>query len=490
VIIFTNQEDVRSILSANGYEFAGTNIKIELLAPTGPRSATFSFSDTKPRDESSASAKEELTATLKSFLARRYDANAKLLDLSSIVKDQGIQAIGLSDLNIKSKFFTALMLICDEVFPAKDVVESITLKENELKDVGPVTALSQTFPDLKNLDLCHNQLATMRNISRWQHKFKNLEHIVLTGNPLEESVPDFKAQLVRWFPKLHLVDLNELPADMLEAARAKKTPPKVQAGAFQDQGGVAETFLKNFFAGYDNNRQGLVEYYYDDTSRFSLDVNTKALRDPSQKTQPHEWESYIRLSRNLLRINNLGARMKRSHQGTAAVREIFGQLPATLHPDFATESQKWLVECQIQYGLPDPTGQYPDGVNGLLVTVHGEFKEVDNNKLRSFDRTFILGPGGPNGVRVVNDMITIRAYGGIKAYQVSQEPTPPITDATINAATEQDLMIVEMMKQTGMNAEYSRLCLEQSGYAFADALVAFANAKANIPAEAYVQQAV
>jgi nuclear RNA export factor len=422
-----------------------------------------------------------LSAKFKEVITRRYREAEQLLDLSAICEDPELKAIGLTSLTSRSKFFPALMKICDDVFPAKETsVISVLLDNNSLQDVAPVTTLAFTFPAIKNLSLANNKLSSMKSIVRWQHKFKELEHIVLTNNTLEQEVPDFKAQLLRWYPKLHSVDGAALPAAELEAARAKKTPPKARPGRFNDPDGVAGQFLTNFFNGYDNDRKGLASYYYDDKSRFSMNINTKAMSAPSQKMQQGEWDSYIRLSRNLVKITHAGARMKRSHEGTQAITDIFTQLPATRHPG-PDEQQKWCIECELLPGLPDPTGQTPGGVNGLLVTVHGEFEEVQTQKVRSFDRTFTLGPNGSGGVRVVNDMLTIRAYGGTKAYEAAT------VDPAAEETAQRQLMIIEIMKRTGMNAQYSAMCLEEAGFDFEKALVAFEQAKANIPAEAYAQ---
>jgi nuclear RNA export factor len=482
-------DDVKSVLSANGYQWGGTNVKIEMLTPSGPRSDTkFSFHNSTSSEQSSHSP-AELRAIFRAVITRRYDANVKLIDLSQICNDPDLKTLGIGPtLGPRSKLLQALLVVVDEIFKTrqekKEKVQFLTLKENGLEDVSVVTAVAQAFPDVLNLDLSYNKLASMKSISRWQHKFRHLEQIVLKENPLEQNEPDFVQQLIRWYPNLKMIDLAEIPAEVLHAARARKPIPKVQVGRFEDQGGVAEGFLKNFFAGYDQDRKALADYYYDSTSRFSLDVNTHALRDPStasQKMATREWDSYLRHSRNLTKITNLPARMRRSHQGTTAISDIFTQLPATRHPDFAAEPQKWLVECQTMRCVPDPSGANPGGVNGLIITVHGEFEEVDSKKVRSFDRTFILGPGGPNGVRVVNDMITIRAYGGIKAFEA--EPAAPVD----NEAAQQQMIVLEIMKRTGMNQEYALMCFQESNHDFAEAMANFEKAKASIPPAAFVQ---
>lgn len=145
-----------------------------------------------------------------------------------------------------------------------------------------------------------------------------------------------------------------------------------------------------------------------------------------------------------------------------------------------------MVEAFPMTGLSDPSGQTKEGVNGLCVVVHGEFYESPQTpakrKIRSFDRTFVLGPGGtnPEGIVIVSDLLSVRAFGGVKAFE--PESAMPKT-----VEEEQAAMIAEVQRQTGMNAHYSALCLEQTNWRVEAALESFAQAKGNIPAEAYVQ---
>jgi nuclear RNA export factor len=470
-------------LSINGYAFAGANIKVTLAdAPAGGRSS-FAFNqkdDTGP----DLGDPQQVKQIFRSMLARRYNMETKLLDLSALGQDADFNKLGLSE--ISARIFTVIMRICDDVFTTnkakEESVNAITLANNRLKDVAIVTSLASTFPALKNLDLSNNSISEMRDLQRWRHKFRQLEHIVLTNNPIEQEVPDAKVELIKWYPKLHSINLVRIPPAELEAIRAKKGPPKVQVGRFDDQGGIGENFLKTFFAGYDSDRNTLAQHYYDNASTFQMQVNTRSLRDPSQpKPQGNEWTHYIKHSRNLLKINHTHAQARRSYSGASDIANVFAELPATRHPDFATSPEKWLLECRSQPGLPDLTGTAPGGVNGLVITTHGEFEEPQHNKLRSFDRTFVLGPGGPNGVRVISDSLTIRAYGGCEAFQPEPQEAPQL-----NEAQEKEMMALEVSKVTGMNMQYSVMCLEQVGWSYQEALAAFTNAKDSIPPEAYI----
>jgi nuclear RNA export factor len=161
----------------------------------------------------------------------------------------------------------------------------------------------------------------------------------------------------------------------------------------------------------------------------------------------------------------------------------FESYPPTSHPPL-TDSSKWIVEAMPVPGLPDPSGASA-GVTGLVITVHGELSEhprTTRMKTRSFDRTFTLGPGAtPSGVRVLNDMLLLRSYGGTAAF-----PGAVQEQAAAGQMTREQ-MVAEVRRLTGMNEAYSAMCLEQTSWRMDAAVESFHAVKATIPPEAYVQ---
>lgn len=101
-------------------------------------------------------------------------------------------------------------------------------------------------------------------------------------------------------------------------------------------------------------------------------------------------------------------------------------------------------------------------------------------KTRSFDRTFTLGPGSTaTGVRVLNDMLTLRSYGGTGAF-------PGAVQEAQRELSKED-MVREVARLTGMNDAYSAMCLEQTAWRIDAAVDSFRSVKASIPPEAFVQ---
>ena len=454
---------------------------------------------------------------LRGVLERRYNFESKVLDLSALGQDEELNKANIFDKSSTTrKIFPALMRVLELSFDTEAerhaAITGVSLASNGLADLTDVTTLSLTLPKLHNLDLSNNNFKGLSSLHAWRKRFYHLQHIILSGNPLEQNEPEYPQEVVKWYPNLRV--LNDIQVRTEEELAKKTTPTElpfpIRSPLFQDEGGIAEGFVRTFFAGFDSDRAALAAHYYDDQSDFSFSVNTQAPRDPAatQQTEKQEWDLYIKNSRNLKKISQLPARQNRHFRGPKAVADAFAALPKTKHPDLASEARKWMVEAHIQPGVPDPTGQSTNGVDGFMITLHGEFDELDATtgqpgKKRSFDRIFIIGPGGPSGVRVVNDMLTVRAYGGTQAFDPDNfeawntaapnatnnaDPSAPQLPAGITLQIAEQ-MVVELQKQTGMTLQYAKDCLEQVKWDFEKGLQAFASVKANLPREAFVAQA-
>ena len=399
------------------------------------------------------------------------------------------------------------MKICDSIFTTahskEEAIVSISLANNALTTIASVTTLSQTFPALSNLDLSNNKLKNLNALAGWRWKFRKLDQLILTGNPIETEMPTYKDDIMQWYPTL--TTLNTIQIRSPEAAKAAvngKLPIPILGPSFRDEAAISENFIKQFFPAYDGDRTALVNGYYDSQSTFSVSINLSAphTAEPARQKLP-SWEAYLRRSRNLTKITHPPSRMSRLYTGNESIRDGFSTLPATRHPDIMVEPQKWCVECHTIPGLPDLNGTSPSGVGGLMVMLHGEFAEVDvstgqSTGLRSFDRTFVLGPGGGvGGIRVVCDTLVLRPYGGHDAWRPEVEENGCISTAQglhqsnvplgfamtgpgkSEEQVQKEVMAVELSNRTGMTLEFSGLCLEQCGWNLEGAAVSFEQAK-------------
>ncbi|KKY28073.1 putative mrna export factor mex67 [Phaeomoniella chlamydospora] len=440
---------------------------------------------------------------LTNILKKRYNPSFKILNLSDLGQDADLQQMGIlgSETTVK-KFFPALMKMADSMFETqakkRDMVIGVTLAGNSLSDLGLVTTLAATFPDLKALDISNNSFKSIESLKRWQWKFRGLEHIIIAGNEVDQ-MPEVRPTLLKWFPKLSMIN-NEQVRSPEELAR-KLNPIPIQIGSFHDEQGIAAKFLTAFFPLFDNNRDAAVQTFYDAQSNFSLSVNTHAPRE--QNTDFPTWESYIKKSRNLIKLNHLSARMNRLTTGAESIAQAWSQLPKTRHPSFATQGDMWLVECHHIPRLPDQPGQIVGGVSGLLITTHSSWEEIDVStnlpkQAISFDRTFVLGPGGSNGIRIISDILCLRAFGGFGAFKAegvaSQNEQPDVPPGFGQPATgkpdeqvKQEAMILGICLKTRLKLDLAKQCLEMNWWDMEKAFLNFQDLKANgqIPEGSY-----
>lgn len=471
LFIGASKEDAEELIKLNTFTFAGTALEIvESTEELGQPSKATESKET-----------QELRAKLQSILGSRYFQANKLLKLDALSTDAELVQLGMFENRDRAlKTFKGLMVICDDLFKTaqekRDAIESISVANNGIDDVAQVENVANTFPQLKNLDMSGNQIANLKAMERWKGKFKELKTLYMAGNPIEAAEPTYQNTLLEWFPKLQDINGVELrtAAQIAEREEALKPKPIPQSGPdFRDLNGIGEKFLLEFFGAYDTDRPGLVGRLYDEDSQFSLAVDTQSVRDESAP-MPLPWAAYLKFSRNLVKITHQNARATRLFKGANGIRDLWMSLPRTLHPNIKADLNKYIMDCHPLPGLVDPSGQNPLGVEGLIITVHGEFDEEDPKTTtagkRSFSRTFILGPGQParGGIRVVSDILSLRAYN----------PLPNVFDASAAApaAPAQDqhqAMLAELCKQTGMTPQYSEMCLSQVNWEFDKALVIF-----------------
>lgn len=144
---------------------------------------------------------------MKDFLARRYDAANKLLNLSNIVDDQEILKSGMFATEAtQKKFFPALMIVCDDMLETQEAkeaaIQSVTLSGNGLSNLNSVYKLCWQLNHIKNLDLSNNAFSTLESLKPWKQRFKNLEHIIVDPFP----IPAWEEELTSWFPRLKIIN--------------------------------------------------------------------------------------------------------------------------------------------------------------------------------------------------------------------------------------------------------------------------------------------
>ena len=374
------------------------------------------------------------------------------------------------------------MQLFEEAFETReqkqDALISVNLSHNGLSTLATVTSLAQEFPNLKNIDLSNNELRSFGALGHWRRRLRNLDLLILSNNPIEQAIPNYHEDIINWYPTLRILNGVQVRSDeavfALQQSRADAAkgalPFPVGPPNFNDVGGVGEQFLLDFFASYDKDRVALASKYYDAHSIFSLSVNNSSHSDKAGKMAPGTWDAYIRKSRSLSKLDSTRAIIAREHDGLTQISKCWNSLPKTHHPSLTTDHAKWLVESHTITGLPAPNMPLGTSFSGLLITLHGEFEELDHAKARrSFDRSFVLGPGvAPGSVRVISDMLILRAYGGSEAW---------IVDPAVAERAQKEQMVLEFSQKSRLNLKYALMCLEESGWNWDTAIARFESVK-------------
>ncbi|KAK3330230.1 hypothetical protein B0H66DRAFT_51581 [Apodospora peruviana] len=489
VWINVSKADVPDLLHLNGYSYAGGTLTITETTERMPTA-----------DDKISNAAEETKQKLNAVLAKRYNPEARLLDLSALGADDILSSMGtFGSQSLAEKAFKALMILASSQYKRRDekkeALQAVSIARNDINDVDQVFQLAISLPDLRRLDLSGNNLDSLSKISKWKNRFHYLEELHLTGNPVVNQ-ENYAMELLQWFPSLSNLNGQTVrtPEEVAAALKALDPTPLPQYPSNIRDGGnnVAAIFLQNFFPMFDNDRARLASEFYDSDSWFSLAVIPNSGR-------PLPWKSYLKYSRNVQRFGGgrNPALMQRLFTGGSLIADMWKILPPTRHPALDQPGQ-WLIDSHTFPHLADPSGH--GSAMGLIITVNGVFEEADASAslygTRTFTRTFTLGPSKPSNpppqhpYRVISDQLMLHDWKPQVAI-VEQTPTvvapvPAVGPVLIDDALKLQ-MTQELSKRTGMTAEYSGLCLSgPANWNFDLALKSFEEQKAVLPPAAFI----
>lgn len=411
----------------------------------------------------------DVVSILRTFLASRWRADARLLDLSAMATDPGLASANIRPPGAKGAhrdIGTALWKLSSEMFGG---MSALSLANNGFTTLQPLATLSQYLPALESLSLEHNDIRQTRDLDALASRrfpLAALHELLLVGNPLQTGAlaahneEGYRRDVLAKFPTLRLLDrrpVSEIEhgfAQLFQGrARARsaadaRVPLRnfcVQtAGGFVDGDAarIVPEFLSMFFARYDQDRAALAPAYAPDAA-FSYCLNTAA--PPRARaarlvhTLPHQKElvadRYIDLgSRNVMRSHNQKALLRSLHRGPAAIAAFLARLPPTAHP--LHDATRFVVDAWILPNVDVRAHTGADRPDALLfITVHGEFAELPSRGLRSFDRTFVVAPAAPMSPAaaagwpcvIVSDQLTLRHYSLPDAWAPGALPTGDVS---------------------------------------------------------------
>ncbi|KAL8666707.1 MAG: hypothetical protein Q9202_001245 [Teloschistes flavicans] len=494
MVFEVKKSEVGRILKSDGLSFRGTHLSVR-------RAHHHQDKDEHTPNTTEIESAQDLQK-LTGVLADREDTRTKILTLERLDEDARLGTLGAPISNTitttQATPFQRLMRLCESgsIFRSRadkvERIESISLTNNGLLDVSHILELAKAFPDIRNLDLSQNEFRELKALELFRGKFKRLDWLILSPNPIESWNPNYIQTVVEWFPSLRRLNQTQIRSDEAAAAAVAAATAKDDAlpmttlkDNFQDQDHIAENAIRQLINGMDKDRGSLARTLYDDESTFSLSYNPSP---PLLLTaQSASWEPHLHQDRNLQNVSQLGPRIQRMAKGIKAIEEALKLLPPTRHADLVTESNKYSFDCTPVPGIPDPKVQNASGVLGFKVDIRGSFDEINNttNKFvtRSFDRVLILGPGAKAGtVRIVSDMLMLRAEGGHEALQTNATTTADLQAGTgstglllpgaIDSAeeTKRASMADQISKATGLTMQLTTQLLVDSGWNFKLAL--------------------
>ncbi|KAI8390949.1 uncharacterized protein BYT42DRAFT_175572 [Radiomyces spectabilis] len=419
-----------TITRLDGYIFGSEQLSIRL------------FSETSATNDMMADEPKKVTTidTLRAFLRSRWNSDMKYLNLDDmasdpILKKGGIRPPGAS--GATEVVGPAMMKLAGEMF---EEVTTISFARNRLRNVQPISVMTQYLPNLQNVSFQDNLIGKYEGIDALSGtgKLKHLREFVLLGNPLRESEIKQRGNdrayirnMVKRFPTMVLLD--GVPAALTEEERqsvqksGKVLPLDTKSNFFDNEASQSTgwDFLNRYFQAFDSNR-GPLAALYDANAMFSVSTRLKLRKDnkirrrEKKKMMEDEGEkvTWTTMDRNLAKSSSKTPG-KHLICGPEAIGDALVRLPATIH-DLKT-TKDFVMDA---YQLP----------LGLCVHLHGEFKEDENSGPLSFDRTFILRPAIPGSramaegwpYMILSDMLCVRDYVGNQGFQPNQQATTSI----------------------------------------------------------------
>ncbi|EPB85258.1 hypothetical protein HMPREF1544_07939 [Mucor circinelloides 1006PhL] len=414
----------RILVRLDGYIFGAQQLRIRFFDPTLAAASTAS------PVASEGNKKLSTIDIMRNFLKSRWNGEIKFLNLDDmsadpILKKSGIKPPGAP--GASASVGPALMKLAGEMF--SDVV-TISFARNHLKNVQQISTLAQYLPNIQNLSLQDNLIKEYDHLEALSGtgKLKYLRELLMAGNPLRENEIKQRGndrayirQMVKRFPSLVLLDSCPVQLSEQEIATVHKTgrvlPLDNKPNLFDNEVSQAAAidFISKYYQQFDTNRAVLAALY-DSNAIFSVTSNVKLRaqqkirrKDKKKMMDDEEKLTWAALSRNLM-----GKSKRQEGKGLMVGPEVIGttlcRLPTTIH-----DLQK--VEDFVVDAHQSPVG--------LLISLHGEFKEEESTPPLSYDRTFLLRPATPDSPAmasgwpyiIMNDMLCVRDYIGNQGFK-------------------------------------------------------------------------
>ncbi|MBN3301952.1 NXF1 factor, partial [Amia calva] len=405
--------------------------------------------------------KPEHLEQLKQCLSKRFDASQQALDLSSIRTDPDLVSRNIEVILNRTCGMQGINDIIEENIPE---LLSLNLNNNRLYKLDEVSELVRKVPNLKILNLSHNELKSERVLDKVKG-FK-LEELWLEHNPLCENFkdqPSYISAIREKFPRLLRLDGHVLP----RLITFEIDPPttlsacKGSTSVGRKVKRVIQRFLQEYYKVYDSGNRWLLLEAYQDGATFSLSYpfcsqnpyrcSLEGYKTSSNVKEPKDPTSWFHLQ-------------KQTRQGVVA---LLSELPKTQH-----DPSSFVVDV------------HTSTKKIVSFTVTGVFKEVNEksgDSVRMFSRTFITVPAANSGLCIVNDELFVQNAKPemIRRAFATLAPLPPSSSVPRLTAKQQKMLSI-FSTRSRMNLEWSQKCLQDNAWDFNRASQIFTQLKVRL----------
>uniref|UniRef100_A0A8C5DTV0 Nuclear RNA export factor 1-like n=1 Tax=Gouania willdenowi TaxID=441366 RepID=A0A8C5DTV0_GOUWI len=335
----------------------------------------------------------------------------------------------------------AVIKIIEENIPQ---LTSLNLSHNCIQRLDELSELVTKVPHLKALNLSHNDLKSEHELDKL--KGLKLVELWLVRNPLCDLFKDpssYVSAVCQKFPQLLKLDGNDLPPHIGFDVETPTTLPPCKVSQCDAELSVVFCLFHRYYSVYDSgDRQSLLGAYHDEAL---LSLTTPYnVQNPSRSGL----REYFKDSRNLKRTKDSTMRFHLLKHKRLNVVALLNELPKTQH-----DITSFTVDVNAY-------------TNTLLsFTVGGVFKEDDKSKesTRAFSRVFITVPAVNSGLCIINDQLFIRmaTTEQISRAFVAPAPTPSSSPVPTLTAPQQEMLSTFSLK-SGMKLEWSLKCLQDN----------------------------
>uniref|UniRef100_A0A8C8HRT5 Nuclear RNA export factor 1 n=1 Tax=Oncorhynchus tshawytscha TaxID=74940 RepID=A0A8C8HRT5_ONCTS len=374
---------------------------------------------------------------LKQCMAKRFDRSQQALDLNNIRIDPDLVSQNIDVTLNRKNSMHAVIKIIEENIPE---LVCLNISNNKLFRLDDLSELVNKAPNLKTLNLSHNELKTERELDRI--KGLKLVELWLERNPLCDYFKDHASYIstVRErFPRLLKLDGQDLPPPIVfdvEVTPAALPPCKASYFCSEEIKTPILAFLQQYYSVYDSgDRQPLLDAYHDGAT-FSLSMFI-TMQNPSRCSLG----DYHKDTRNLKKLKDPSTRFRLLKHTRLNVVAFLNELPKT-HHDTASLNVDVNTFTSLTMSL-------------FLSFTLVEGKSRDS--VRAFSRVFITVPAGGTSLCIVNDELFVRnaTTEEIRRAFVAPAPTPSSSPVPTLSAPQQEMLSAFSLK-SGMNLEWSQ----------------------------------